>query len=86
MPPRANFGEAYRAFRTNVDLAELALDPEEIFGESRDETGERAVDHRLIIGTISRTATLADVLSTLEPLAEEFPTVDDPPTKPEDLL
>ncbi len=86
IPPRANFAETYRAFRTNVDLAELALDPKEIFGDLRDETGERVVDHRLIIGTIGRTATLADVLSTLEPLDEDFPTVDDPPTKPEDLL
>ena len=44
IPPRANFAETYRAFRTNVDLAELALDPEEIFGDMRDETAERAVD------------------------------------------
>lgn len=51
-----------------------------------DETPERAVDRRSIIERISRTPTLADVLSTLEPLDDDFPTVDDPPTKPEDLL
>lgn len=86
IPPRANFAETYRAFRANVDLAELALDPEHLFGDMRDETLERAVDHRLVIEPISGTPTLADVLSTLEPLDEDFPTVDDPPTKPEDLL
>ena len=42
-------------------------------------------DHRLIIEPISRTP-LADVLSTLEPLDEDFPLIDDPPTTPEDLL
>ena len=44
IPPRANFGEAYQAFRTNVDLAELALDPEEVFGDMRDDMPDRAVD------------------------------------------
>lgn len=43
-------------------------------------------DHRLIIEPVSRTLTLADVLSTLEPLDEDFPIMDDPPTEPEDLL
>ena len=86
IPPRASFAEAYPAFRTNADLSELALDPEEIFGDMPDETPERAVDRRSIIERISRTPTLADVLSTLEPLDDDFPTVDDPPTKPEDLL
>lgn len=42
--PRVNFAETYQAFRINVDLAVLALDPEEIFGDLRDETAERAVD------------------------------------------
>ena len=43
-------------------------------------------EHRLIIEPIGRTPTLADVLSTLEPLDEDFPIIDDPPTEPEDLL
>ena len=30
--------------------------------------------------------TLAEVLSGLTPLDEEFPAIDDPPTKPEDLI
>lgn len=42
--PRPSFAETYRTFRTNVGLSKLALDPEEIFGDMRDETPERAVD------------------------------------------
>ena len=43
-------------------------------------------DHRLIIEPINRSPSLAEVLSSLQPLDEDFPTIDDPPTTPETLL
>lgn len=43
-------------------------------------------DRRLVIEPIERQPTLAQVLSSLIPLDEDFPEIDDPPTKPEDPL
>ena len=43
-------------------------------------------DHRLIVEPIKRTPSLAQVLSQLTPLEESFPSIDDPPSGPEDLL
>ena len=43
-------------------------------------------DHRLIIEPVERSPTLAEVLSTLAPLDEDFPNIDDPPVKPEEVL
>ena len=40
---RGGFTEAYRDFTTEVDLAELAFDPDELFGEVREETPGRDV-------------------------------------------
>ena len=40
-------------------------------------------DSRLVIEPVERPPTLAEVLSRLEPLDEDFPEIDDPPTKPE---
>lgn len=41
---------------------------------------------RLIVEPISRTPSLAEVLATLTPLDEDFPSIDDPPPGPEDIL
>ena len=43
-------------------------------------------DRRLVIEPVERRPSLAAVLAGLEPLAEDFPEIDDPPTVPEDLL
>ena len=43
-------------------------------------------DHRLVIEPVERTPTLAEVLAGLAPLDEEFPSIDDPPVRPEALL
>lgn len=43
-------------------------------------------DHRLVIEPVERTPTLAEVLAGLAPLDEEFPSIDDPPVKPEAFL
>ena len=43
-------------------------------------------DHRLVIEPVDRVPTLAEVLSGLEPVDENFPSIDDPPVKPESLL
>ena len=43
-------------------------------------------DHRLIIEPVERRPSLAQVLSGLKPLSEDFPAIDDPPTTPEDTL
>ena len=41
---------------------------------------------RLIVEPISRTPALAEVLATLTPLEEDFPSIDAPPPEPEDIL
>ena len=38
-----SFGEAYRVFANSVELAGLALDPDELFGNVRDEMAGRDV-------------------------------------------
>ncbi len=43
-------------------------------------------DRRLVIEPIERQPTLAQVLSSLVSLDEDFPKIDDPPTKPENPL
>lgn len=43
-------------------------------------------DRRLVIEPVERRPTLAEVLAGLVPLDEDFPEIDDPPTKPEDPL
>ena len=40
---RRGFAQAYRDFTTEVDLAELALDPDELFSGTREETPGRDV-------------------------------------------
>jgi len=42
--PRQSFEQTYRVFRTNVDLSKLALDPDELFGGTRDRTPGRESD------------------------------------------
>ena len=41
---------------------------------------------RLVVEPVERAPTLAEVLSRLKPLDEDFPTIADPPTDPEDIL
>ena len=43
-------------------------------------------DRRLVIEPVDRAPTLAQVLSGLVPLDEDFPEFDDPPTEPENPL
>ena len=43
-------------------------------------------DRRLVIEPVERRPSLAAVLATLEPLDEDFPEIDDPPTEPEDIF
>ena len=40
---RRGFGDAWREFAQSVDLAEPALDPDELFGDAREEGTERDV-------------------------------------------
>jgi prevent-host-death family protein len=40
---RRGFGDAYREFATSVELDGLALDPDELFGDVRDEAPGREV-------------------------------------------
>ena len=40
---RRSFGDAYREFESSVEFAGLALDPDELFGEVREETAGREV-------------------------------------------
>jgi prevent-host-death family protein len=40
---RRGFMAAYRDFSAEFDLTELAIDPDQLFGDTRDETGGREV-------------------------------------------
>jgi prevent-host-death family protein len=41
---RCGFSEAYGKFKRDVDLEQLAIDPDEVFAGARDETRGREVD------------------------------------------
>ena len=82
--PMPIFEQLYRAFRTAVDISEIGLDPDEVFEGVRDRTPARP--STLPTEPMDPQPSLADVLSTLEPLDVTFPPMDDPPTEPEDLL
>ena len=43
-------------------------------------------DDRLVVVPVHRQPSLAEVLSGLKPLDEDFPNIEDPATEPEDLL
>lgn len=43
-------------------------------------------DDRLVVVPVRRSPTLAEVLSRLTSLDEEFPDISDPPVRPEELL
>ena len=43
-------------------------------------------DHRLVLEPIKRSASLAEVLSRLSPLEEDFPDIADPPAKPDEVF
>ncbi len=43
-------------------------------------------DDRLVVVPVQRPPSLAEVLSRLKPLDEDFPNIEDPATKPQDLL
>ena len=55
---------------------ELATDEVTIYRE----------DHRLVIEPVERSPSLAEILSSLAPLEEDFASVDDPPAKPEEIF
>ena len=84
MSRRCRYRHAHaRLFRNGRNQAvriprefELAADEVVIYRE----------DHRLVIEPVERRPSLAQVLSRLKPLDEDFPEIDDPPAQPEDLL
>ena len=43
-------------------------------------------DDRLVVEPVKRKRTLAEILPQLEPIAEEFPEIPDPPVRSEDIL
>ena len=43
-------------------------------------------DERLVVVPVQRSPSLAEVLSRLTPLEEDFPSIADPATQPENLL
>ena len=43
-------------------------------------------DRRLVIEPVERSPSLSEVLSRLLPVDEDFPSIDDPPAKPEELF
>ncbi len=51
-----------------------------------DEVAIHREARRLIIEPIDRKPSISEVLAGLKPIEEDFPKMDDPPTKPEDLL
>ena len=55
---------------------ELATDEVTIYRE----------DHRLVIEPVERSPSLAEILSSLAPLEEDFASADDPPAKPEEIF
>lgn len=56
------------------------------FEMQADEVTIHREDRRLIIEPVDRKPSLAEVLSRLAPLEEEFPNIEDPPVEPEDIL
>jgi antitoxin VapB len=42
--------------------------------------------HRLIVEPVKQPNTLAELLASWEPLDDEFPEIEDPPVKPEDIF
>ena len=72
-----------RLFRNGRNQAiriprEFELDAEEVIIHRE--------DRRLIIEPVDRKPSLAAVLARLKPLEEDFPEIEDPPTRPEDLF
>lgn len=43
-------------------------------------------DRRLVLEPVRRPSRLAEVLAGLDPLDDEFPIIEDPPTEPEDIF
>ena len=43
-------------------------------------------DDRLVVEPVKRKRTLAEILPQLEPIAEEFPEIPDPPVRSEDVF
>ena len=43
-------------------------------------------DDRLVVEPVNRKRTLAEILPQLEPIAEEFPEIPDPPVRSEDVF
>ena len=56
------------------------------FELSADEVVIYRDDHRLVIEPVELNPTLAEVLAGLMPLDEDFPSIEDPPVKPEDTV
>ncbi len=56
------------------------------FELAADEVTIRRDDGRLVVEAVERTRSLAEVLATLAPLEEDFPTISDPPSEPEDIF
>ena len=80
LPPSARHARLFRNGRNETLRIprefELAADEVIIYRE----------DHRLVVEPVKRTPSLAQGLSQLAPLEEDFPGIDDPPPRPENLL
>ena len=82
-PYNANATHYARLFRNGRHQAlripqELELDADEVAIYRQED--------RLVLEPVRPKPSLAQVLATLEPLDEDFPTIDDPPTTPEDFF
>ena len=78
-----SFARHARLFRNGRNQAvriprelELAADEVMIYQE----------DDRLVLVPVDRSPTLAEVLSRLTPLEEDFPDIADPPVEPEEIF
>lgn len=86
MPPAPTMPPTPRQARLFRNGRNQAVRIPREFEMAADEVFIYREDHRLIIEPINRSPSLAEVLSSLQPLDEDFPTIDDPPTTPETLL
>ena len=82
-PKTPNPARRVRLFRIGRD--QTIRIPRE-FELNADEVSISREGDRLVVVPVQERPSLADVLSRLEPMDEDFPNTADPPTEPQDLL
>ena len=82
-PKTPNPARRVRLFRIGRDQA-IRIPRE--FELNADEVSISREGDRLVVVPVQERPSLADVLSRLEPMDEDFPNTADPPTEPQDLL